>query len=117
MGSERGTQLQSQEALFKGTYDMFGALLTDDSKKAILGFLNRPTQAKWLKIRSMIICGHVTLWQAWCSEDQDAPRSGDQGFPAAAALRNAIRAAAARRRAELEEKVQAPAAGGLSLVK
>lgn len=84
---------ETETGIFKGCYTMLGAPLSDESKSAILSYLNDPGQEKWRAIRGLYIVGHRSLWMAWCDSDPHAPRSGNVGFPSADTLREAIRAA------------------------
>lgn len=93
-----------EEGLFKGCYTMLGRPLSDESKQAILAYLNDPTLERWLEIRGLIIAGVTTLWQAWCQLDPDAPRSGSERQPSPETLRTAIRTAVLKRREEIEER-------------
>lgn len=55
---------------------MFGAI-SDESKKLILKYLEKPTQARWDKIYSLIIDGRGkmrTVWQAVVEIDPSFPQ-------------------------------------------
>src|SRR5690606_38549457 len=95
---------EQETGLFKGCYTMLGRPLCEESKRAILAYLNAPSLEQWLEIRGFVIAGTTTLWQAWCQHDADAPRSGSVGHPAPDTLREAIRAAVAARRVEIEDR-------------
>lgn len=104
------------EGLFAGCYSSMSGEIAGEFKKAILSYLNAPSQEMWVSIRGYIIAGHVTLWQAWCAVDKDAPRSGLEGFPSSEVLRNAIRKAAEDRKAEVQTKSKGTSATGLKLI-
>ena len=107
---------QQGSGLFKGCYTMMGQALEQDVQQRILTYLNAPTQQGWLDTRSIVIAGHITLWQAWVAADVLAPRSGDRGFPVPKVLRLAIRQCIRDRRREIKEKIEEVGARGLHSV-
>ena len=107
---------QQGSGLFKGCYTMMGHALEQDVQQRILAYLNAPTQRGWLDIRSIVIAGHVTLWQAWVAADVLAPRSGDKGFPTPKVLRLAIRQCIRDRRRHIKEKIEEVGPRGLRSV-
>lgn len=107
---------QQETGLFRGCSTMFGALLQDEDKKAILAYLNHPTQKAWLQIRGLSITGSHTLWQAWCEYDPAAPRSGSSGRPSAAVLRKAIPHAVSAHERTIELHLQQSKTGHLRSV-
>jgi hypothetical protein len=102
--------------LFKGCTTMFGSALPDDTQKAILAYLNAPDQDKWLAIRSLIVTGSGTLWQAWGAYDTLAPRGGNVGYPDSETLTAALRAAVTRRAEEIRERLAQSSATGLRAI-
>lgn len=102
--------------LFKGCTTMFGSPLPEDTQKAILDYLNAPDQGKWLAVRSLIVTGSGTLWQAWGTYDAQAPREGNVGYPDAETLAAALRAAVERRAQEIEQRLAQSAPKGLRAV-
>lgn len=48
--------------------------LCDDTKENILSYINKPTHKQWEAIYSGQITPATTLWQAWTSNDSEAPR-------------------------------------------
>lgn len=74
--------VEHEHGLFKGLHSMIGPL-SDGTKKAILSYLNDPTEDQWDAIYSKIINGHGTVWQAWIEVDRNAPKSkpSDRGWP------------------------------------
>ena len=107
---------QQGNGLFKGCYTMMGHALEQEVQQQILAFLNAPTQKGWLDIRSIVIAGHVTLWQAWKATDGLAPRSGEKGFPTPKVLRLAIRQCIRDRRRYIKEKIEEVGPRGLRSV-
>jgi hypothetical protein len=107
---------QFGSGLFKGCYTMMGQPLEQDVQQRILAYLNAPTQQTWLDIRSFVIAGHITLWQAWVAADVLAPRSGDNGFPTPKVLRLAIRECVRERRRLIKEKLDDVGPRGLRSV-
>jgi hypothetical protein len=107
---------QQGSGLFKGCYTMMGQALEQDVQQRILAYLNAPTQHGWLDIRSNVIAGHITLWQAWVAADVLAPRSGDKGFPTPKVLRLAIRQCIRDRRRHIKEKIEEVGPRGLRSV-
>lgn len=110
---------ETETGIFKGCYTMLGTPLSDESKNAILSYLNDPSQEAWSDIRGLYIVGHRSLWVAWCDSDPRAPRSGNVGFPAADTLRAAIRLAADDGREAAQEELREAEAGatGLAVVR
>ena len=96
---------ESQPGLFKGCHTAVHAVLTDDTKKAILSYLNAPSQPRWLSIRNTLITVSMTLWSAWCRFDPKASKSGSSGYPSADVLRNAIRSETAAWGVEVKERL------------
>jgi hypothetical protein len=107
---------QQGSGLFKGCYTMMGHALEQDVQQRIVGYLNAPTQQAWLDISSIVIAGHITLWQAWVAADVLAPRSGDRGFPVPKVLRLAIRQCIRDRRRDIKEKIEEVGPRGLRSV-
>lgn len=91
--------------LFKGCHTLLGAPLASEVRRCIFQYLKAPSQRRWLDIRSFVISGHLTLWQAWCAIDVSAPRSGSRGFPGAEQVRRAIRCGVANRKAQINQKL------------
>ncbi|ELN4741018.1 hypothetical protein RZ737_004823 [Escherichia coli] len=83
----------TQKGIFKGCHSAASPTLSEESQKAILSYLNAPSQAKWLNLRNTLITANMTLWAAWTRKDSKAPRSGQKGFPTSEMLRLAIRQA------------------------
>lgn len=104
-----------EPGIFKGCFGMMGPL-TVRCKHEVLSYLNAPSSRTWLKIRGYPILGHSTLWQVWSDYDANAPVSGDEGFPEAETLRQAIRHAVAQRQIEIKNKLESLSASGLALV-
>lgn len=96
---------QREAGLFRGSYAMSGKPLRPEHKRAILSFLNQPSQEAWLDIRGLSFCGPVTLWQAWGAFDPQAPRSGSEGFPTAHVLRQALQFVVQERERAICEKL------------
>lgn len=86
----------SQAGLFKGCHTALGPELSVESKNEILAYLNAPSQAAWLNIRSKLITVSTSLWSAWVDFSPNAPRSGNNSHPSAEVLRKAIRGAVAK---------------------
>jgi hypothetical protein len=107
---------ETETGIFKGCYTMLGTPLSDESKNAILSYLNDPGQETWCDIRGLYIVGHRSLWVAWCDSDPRAPRSGNVGFPSADTLREAIRAAAEDGREAAQEGLLEAEVGETGLV-
>ena len=112
--AQRAQDLES--GLFKGCHTGMGAFLAEEHKKAILAYLNAPSQEQWLQIRGLSITAHHTLWQAWCAADPLAPRQGSRGYPSASALRDAIRQAVDQHLQTLRDKLQSLRKGHLQVV-
>lgn len=112
--AKRAEQFGSR--ILKGCYTMLGQPLGEDTQQRILAYLNAPTQQTWLDIRSFIIAGHVTLWQAWIAADTLAPRSGNSGFPSPKVLRLAIRQCIRDRKRLIKEKIEEVGPRGLRSV-
>lgn len=108
--------LATEQGIFKGCFTMMGRPVSDDHKKAILSYLNKPSQETWLDIRGYIVTGKGTLWQAWCEHDANAPRAGNSGFPTKDELTEAIRAAVRRRDEEINERLKETSPVGLRSV-
>jgi hypothetical protein len=102
--------------LFKGCYTMMGQPLEEGVQQRILAYLNAPAQQTWLDVRSFVVAGHITLWQAWVAADALAPRSGDRGFPTPKVLRFAIRQCIRDRRRQIKEKIEEVGPRGLRSV-
>ena len=103
--------------LFKGCYTGMHAPLHDETKKDILSYLNAPSYASWVNVRSVLIAGHITLWNAWVKFDPSAPRVGsDKRFPPADVLRQAIRLVAELQRDAVGDKQKTATRSGLKLV-
>jgi hypothetical protein len=107
---------QQGSGLFKGCYTVMGQALEQDVQQRILAYMNAPTQQGWLDIRSIVIAGHITLWQAWVAADVLAPRSGNRGFPVPKVLRLAIRQCIRDRRRDIKEKIEEVGPRGLRSV-
>jgi len=107
---------QQGSGLFKGCYTMMGHALEQDVQQRILTYLNAPTLRGWLELRSIVIAGHITLWQAWVAADVLAPRSGDKGFPTPKILRLAIRQCIRDRRRHIKKKIDEVGPRGLRSV-
>lgn len=105
-----------EDGLFKGCYTMMGTQLTDESKLRILSYINKPSQQAWLDVRSIMIAGVYTLWQAWCEADPSAPRSGDKGFPSPSVVIDCIRAIVEKRASEVKERGSQTSPTGLRVV-
>lgn len=95
-----------QVGLFQGCHTMLGKPLSEEYKSQILGYLNKPTQEQWVELRGYCIMGATTLWQAWVAADENAPRSGDIGFPDRDTLERAIRHAVSARESRIEKELQ-----------
>lgn len=95
----------TQSGLFKGCHTMIENRLSDDTKKKILDYINSPSQEKWLGTRSLLITSSGTLWQAWASVFNDAPKSGDIGFPDAETMKIAIPAFISKTKDEIDERL------------
>lgn len=98
------TAWNSGKGILKGAHTMLGGPVSDEHQQKILSYLNAPTLADWLEIRGLCVAGPITLWQAWCSFDPDAPRSGSIGHPDPDMLRRVIRSAIENRLEEVREK-------------
>jgi hypothetical protein len=107
--------LETEVGVFKGCFTMYGRI-SDDKKKDILAYLNRPAQARWLDIRGYVVTGSGTLWQAWCACDLTAPRSGNRGFPSLDVLLRAIRSAVDQRSQQITERLQETSPVGLRVL-
>lgn len=107
--------LASEQGVFKGCFTMMGPV-SDKHKKAVLSYLNKPSQEAWLDIRGYIVTGKGTLWQAWIENDARAPRSGNSGFPSKDALTDAVRASVQRRDKEINERLKETSPVGLRSV-
>ena len=103
--------------LFKGCHTGMGNPLPEDSRKEILAYLNKPSLKGWNAIRSIIITGRGTLWQAWCAADASASRTDGKSFPAPETLRTAIREAVDARQQEIEQRRKSTSPTGLKVVK
>ncbi len=118
--SEQAAALEKAEevgqGLFKGCFNLFGPLDRENQAR-VLNYLNQPSLERWLEVRSLCICGPVTLWQAWVADDPTAPRQGSSEHPTAEALRKAIRNAVENRRQEIAEKCKMTNPSGLTLVR
>ena len=57
--------------------NLFGPLSTD-CRRRLEAVLRNPTPRTWDNAYSLIVCPHkmTTLWQAWISVDDTAPRRG-----------------------------------------
>lgn len=66
--------IERESGIFIGLRHMMGPL-GDETKLAILSYLNEPTDERWDAIASTTIAGFTTLWQAWAAIDPKAPRS------------------------------------------
>lgn len=97
--------------IFKGCHNMSGTMLSAETKHEILSFLNWPTQEAWLGARGLLITPATTLWQAWCDFDEKAPKSGNEGFPSAETLRQAVGVAISSNMYEIGQRL----AGTVSL--
>lgn len=51
--------------IFSGCHSSDGLKLTDDTRKTILSYLNRPTLQEWDKIYKIQVSPNKTLWNAW----------------------------------------------------
>lgn len=51
--------------IFSGCHSSDGLKLTDDTRKTILSYLNRPTLQGWDKIYKIQVSPNKTLWNAW----------------------------------------------------
>lgn len=106
---------QQEQGLFKGCRSMRSPL-SKQCKDDILGYLNRPTLSKWNRIRGYTVTGSGTLWQAWCSFDDTAPRSGSKGSPSPEVLVQSIRHAVEKTQQHIAERLAQSAPRGLRLV-
>lgn len=84
---------QTQESTFKGCHTAIDPVLSPETKKSILSYLNSPSQAEWLKVRSTLITVSQTLWSSWVAFAPRAARNGNAGYPSADVLRKSIRSA------------------------
>lgn len=109
---------QGQPGIFKGCHTAIQPVLAEETKQAVLGYLNAPSQAKWLAIRNTLISVSQTLWSAWVAYSGNAPRSGKSGFPSADVLRKSIRASMSAWEKEvnlrISESVERSSGAGLS---
>lgn len=87
--------------LFRGCHSILGPL-SAEARQRIAAYLDAPGRDAWNDVRGLHITGVDTLWQAWIAHDPLAPKQDDGRFPSAAVLRDAIRAAVANRRADIE---------------
>lgn len=97
--------MNSEKGLFKGCYVMSGSPISDEHKRLILAYLNKPEQQSWLQIRGLCVSGTYTLWQAWGAIDPAAPKMGDVGHPDPETLRQAIRSAVHSNLERIEDEI------------
>lgn len=105
-----------EEGLFKGCTGLFGAPLDTDCKKAILSYLNSPSEDAWIPIRTMVVTGAGTLWQAWCAYDLYAQSFGEGGFPGPKTLIAALRSSVEQWAKDIEKNLAKTSPTGLRLV-
>lgn len=89
--------VRGEHGLFKGLHSAIGPL-DDDTKTAILSYLNAPDEERWKDIYSKCVKGFKTLWQAWAAVDPACPRSLPSSgrwprIPDPETVRSALRAA------------------------
>lgn len=94
------------EGIFRGCHNMGGNPLSKETKDHILSYLNNPSQDLWNDVRSKIVVGSKTLWQAWVASDVKANRSGSVGFPSPETLRSSIRNAVDENMARIERELK-----------
>lgn len=99
--------------LFKGAINGLGKPIEAGVQDKILDYLNAPSLAAWIDLRSFCVGADVTLWEAWGTIDPAAPRTGTGGpYPSPEVLREAIRNAVEAQLARVQRKLlEHPAPG------
>ncbi len=84
----------SNETIFSDKKNALGGKLSEENKKRILAYLNKPSLKGWREIYDILITPQATIWQMFVHLYDDVPMSGDKfkrsNIPKTAQLENIL---------------------------